>query len=170
MNNYLIKYSLLIILLVLLQVLVMNNVLFLGYINPLVYILFIFVFPIKENKNTLLLFSFFLGLLIDFFSNSGGSNAAAIVLIAYIRLPILRLIQNNIEFDFLLFTIKKLNLIQIIIYIFSLVFIHHLILFYFEYYTLKNFGYILLKVLYTSFLSSFIIGLAVSLFVKKNNI
>ena len=170
MNNYLIKYSLLIILLVLLQVLIMNNVLFLGYINPLVYILFIFVFPIKENKNTLLLFSFFLGLLIDFFSNSGGSNAAAIVLIAYIRLPILRLIQNNIEFDFLLFTIKKLNLIQIIIYIFSLVFIHHLILFYFEYYTLKNFGYILLKVLYTSFLSSFIIGLAVSLFVKKNNI
>jgi len=170
MNNYLIKYSLLIILLVLLQVLVMNNVLFLGYINPLVYILFIFVFPIKENKNALLLFSFFLGLLIDFFSNSGGSNAAAIVLIAYIRLPILRLIQNNIEFDFLLFTIKKLNLIQIIIYIFSLVFIHHLILFYFEYYTLKNFGYILLKVLYTSFLSSFIIGLAVSLFVKKNNI
>ena len=170
MNDYLIKYSLLIILLVLLQVLVMNNVLFLGYINPLVYILFIFVFPIKENKNTLLLFSFFLGLLIDLFSNSGGSNAAAIVLIAYIRLPILRLIQNNIEFDFLLFTIKKLNLIQIIIYIFSLVFIHHLILFYFEYYTLKNFGYILLKVLYTSFLSSFIIGLAVSLFVKKNNI
>jgi len=170
MNNYLIKYSLLIILLVLLQVLIMNNVLFLGYINPLVYILFIFVFPIKENKNTLLLFSFFLGLLIDFFSNSGGSNSAAIVLIAYIRLPILRLIQNNIEFDFLLFTIKKLNLIQIIIYIFSLVFIHHLILFYFEYYTLKNFGYILLKVLYTSFLSSFIIGLAVSLFVKNNNI
>ena len=169
MNNYIIKYSLLIILLALVQVLILNNIYFLGYINPIVYILFVFVFPIKENKTSLLIFSFILGLLIDFFSNSGGSNAAAIVFIAYIRLPLLRLIQNNNEFDYLLFNIKKLNFIQILIYVLILSFIHHFIVYYLEYYTLKNFGYALLKALYTSIFSSIIIGFSISLFVKNTN-
>jgi rod shape-determining protein MreD len=169
MNNYILKYSLLIVLLVLVQVLVLNNIYFLGYLNPIIYILFIFVFPIKENKTPLLFFSFILGLLIDFFSNSGGSNAAAIVFIAYIRLPLLKLIQNNNEFDYLLFNIKKLNFLQILIYIFILSFLHHLLVFYLEYYTLKGFGYILLKTLYTSIFSSIIIGFSISLFVKNNN-
>ncbi len=169
MNNYILKYSLLIVLLVLVQVLVLNNIYFLGYLNPIIYILFIFVFPVKENKIPLLIFSFILGLLIDFFSNSGGSNAAAIVFIAYIRLPLLKLIQNNNEFDYLLFNIKKLNFLQILIYIFILGFLHHLLVFYLEYYTLKGFGYILLKALYTSIFSSIIIGFSISLFVKNNN-
>jgi len=169
MNNYILKYSLLIILLVLIQVLVLNNIFFLGYINPIVYILFIFIFPINENKYPLLIFSFILGLLLDFFSNSGGSNAAGIVLIAYIRLPVLRIIQNNNEFDFLLFTIKKLNFLQVLIYIFVLTFIHHFIVFYLENYTLKYFGDIFLKTLYTSIFSSILIGFSISLFVKNNN-
>jgi len=169
MNNYIIKYSFLIILLALIQVLILNNILFLGYINPIIYIFFIFIFPIKENKNALLLFSFTLGLIIDFLSNSGGSNTAAIVFIAYFRLPILKIIQNNNEFDYLLFNIKKLNFIQILIYIFILTFIHHLIVYYLEYYTLKNFLFILKKAFYASIFSSIIIGFSVSLFIKNNN-
>ena len=140
-----------------------------GYINPLIYIIFVFVYPIKENKNSLLLFSFILGILIDFFSNSGGSNATAIVFIAYFRLSFLKLIQNNIEFDYLLFNIKKLNFLQMIVYVFSLTFLHHLILFYLEYYTLKAFGSILLNVLFTSVFSSVLISFAISLFVKNKN-
>jgi len=169
MNNYIFKYSILLVILVLIQVLICNNMYLFGYINPLIYILFVFVYPIKENKNSLLLFSFILGLLIDFFSNSGGSNTAAIVFIAYFRLSFLKLIQNNIEFDYLLFNIKKLNFPQMIVYVFSLTFLHHLILFYLEYYTLKTFGSILLNVLYTSVFSSVLISFAISLFVKNKN-
>lgn len=170
MNKNLFKYGLLIVLLVLMQVLVLNNVLFLGYINPLVYVIFVFVFPLSNNKTSLLLSSFALGLFIDFFSNSGGSNASALVFIAYFRLPILRIIQNNIEFDLLLFNIKKLPFFKAIIYIFLLVFIHHIILFYLEYYSLKGVGHILIKALYTSVFSSLIIILLILLFVKNKKI
>jgi len=166
MNNSIVKYSVLILALAFLQVIIFNNVLFNGYINPLIYLLFVFVYPIRENKTNLLLLSFGLGIVIDFFSNSGGSNAASIVLIAYLRLPLLRIIQSNKEFDYLLFNVRKLNLLQLIIYVFTLTFIHHMLLFYLEYYTLKGFGYILLKSFYSSLLSSLILFLTLVLFVK----
>ena len=167
MNNNIIKYSLLILALAFLQVIVFNNILFNGYINPLIYLIFIFIYPIHENKTKLLLLSFTLGIIIDFFSNSGGSNAASLVFVAYLRLPILRLIQSNKEFDFLLFNIKKLNSLQIIIYVFSLTFLHHILLFYLESYTLNNFSHIFLKALYSSLLSSLIIVLSLTLFIKN---
>jgi len=167
MNNSYLKYGFLVILLVFIQVLLLNNVRFLGYINPIIYILFIFIYPIKENKTSLLISSFFIGLLIDFFSDSGGSNAAAMVFIAFIRLPVVRLIQNKMEFDYLLFHIKKLSFIQIIVYVFSLTFIHHLLLFYLEYYSLQGMLFVLLKVFFTAIFSSIVIGLSISLFVKN---
>ena len=167
MNNSYLKYGFLVILLVFIQVLLLNNVRFLGYINPIIYILFIFIYPIKENKTSLLISSFFIGLLIDCFSDSGGSNAAAMVFIAFIRLPVVRLIQNKMEFDYLLFHIKKLSFIQIIVYVFSLTFIHHLLLFYLEYYSLQGMLFVLLKVFFTAIFSSIVIGLSISLFVKN---
>jgi len=167
MNNSYLKYGFLVILLIFIQVLLLNNVRFLGYINPIIYILFIFIYPIKENKTSLLISSFFIGLLIDFFSDSGGSNAAAMVFIAFIRLPVVRLIQNKMEFDYLLFHIKKLSFIQIIVYVFSLTFLHHLLLFYLEYYSLQGMLFVLLKVFFTAIFSSIVIGLSISLFVKN---
>ncbi len=169
MNNYLIKYGSLVLILVFIQIIIFNNIFLFGYINPIIYVFFIFVFPIKKNKFFLLLFSFFLGLFIDFFSNSGGSNAAALVFVAYIRLYFLTLIQNKAEFDYLLFNIKKLNFIQIFIYVFSLTLLHHIIVFYLEYYTLKNISYILGKAFLTAIFSSILIGFSISLFVNDNN-
>ena len=52
-----------------LQVLILNNINFLGYINPFLYIAFIFLYPLKENKFPLLFFSFMLGISIDFWGN-----------------------------------------------------------------------------------------------------
>lgn len=169
MNNSYIKYGFLAILLVLIQVLLLNNILFQGYINPIIYILFIFVYPIKENKVPILVSSFVLGLVVDFFSDSGGSNAAAMVFIAFIRLPVVRLIQNKIEFDYLLFHIKKLNFVQIIVYIFSLTLMHHLVLFYLEYFSLKGMLFVLINVLVTTIFSSILISLSVSLFIKNTD-
>lgn len=170
MNNGYLKYGLIALLLVLIQVLLLNHLKFQGYIDPIIYILIIFIYPFNKNKARILLFSFFLGLTVDIFSDSGGSHTAAILFIAYVRLFFIRLVQNNIEFDYLLFHIKKLNILQIITYVFSLTFIHHLILFYLEYYTLKGFSFILLKVLYTSIFSSILLSLSIALFVKNDTL
>ncbi len=168
MNNTIFKYSALFILLILLQVLILNNVKLFGYMNPLVYILFIFLYPIKKEKGTFLILSFFLGLCIDFFSNSGGSNAAAMVFIAYLRLPVLHIIQNKSEFDYLLFNIKNLNFIQLTTYILSLTTIHHIVLFLLEYYKLSNIFDTLILAVSTSLFTSLLIAFSISLFVKNN--
>ncbi len=167
MNNVIFTNSVRFILLLLLQVLVLNHVLLFGYINPILYILFVFLYPIKKEKGIFLVLSFLLGLSVDIFSNSGGVNAAATLLIAYIRLPLLHLIQNKTEFDYLLFNIKKLNLIQAIVYIFSLTFLHHLVVFLLEFYKTQNVFDISEKVLVTTIFSGILISFSVQLLLKN---
>ena len=67
LNNEIFKNIIRFILLVLTQVLLLNHIDFLGYVNPYIYILFIIVFPFTGNKSLLIFLSFILGLTIDFF-------------------------------------------------------------------------------------------------------
>lgn len=67
------------------QILIFNNINFGGYFNPFPYILFIILFPVNGNKYGLLIASFFLGLIMDLFLNSGGIHAASCLIITYLR-------------------------------------------------------------------------------------
>ena len=80
MNRENINSALLFIGLIFLQIIVLNNINFLGYINPYFYIFFIFLYPIKKGDASILILSFLLGLFIAIFSASGGINAAATLL------------------------------------------------------------------------------------------
>lgn len=167
MNNQ-IKIAFQFFLLVLLQVLLFNKIRLFGYLNPIIYIIFIFTYPLQKEKGTFLLLSFLLGLSIDIFSNSGGSNAAATLFIAFLRLPILKLIEDNNEIDFILFNFKKLNFFQALTYLFLLTFIHHFILFFLEFYKIKGFLNILSTSFQTTIFSVIIIGFLLQLTVKNN--
>jgi rod shape-determining protein MreD len=155
------------IVLIILQVLIFNNINLFGYINPLFYIIFIFYFPLKKEKTSLLLFSFFLGLSIDFFSDTGGINTAATLFIAYFRLPILSTILGKSDFDYLLFNIRSLSFAKSFWYILSLTFIHHLIVFTLDFFSLNEFGSILMKTISTTTFSLSLIFLAIILFTKR---
>jgi len=48
MSREIINTILLFIGLILLQVIILNNINFLGYINPMLYVLFVFFYPIKK--------------------------------------------------------------------------------------------------------------------------
>ena len=155
------------IVLIILQVLIFNHINLFGYINPLFYIIFIFYFPLKKEKTAVLFFSFFLGLSIDFFSDTGGINTAATLFIAYFRLPILSTILGKSDFDYLLFNIRSLSFAKSFWYILSLTFIHHLIVFTLDYFSLNEFGSIFLKTISTTTLSLSLIFLAIILFTKR---
>jgi rod shape-determining protein MreD len=170
MSNIAFKNTVQFIFLVLLQVLFLNKINLFGYLDPIIYILFVFLYPLDKEKGYFLVASFLLGLSIDIFSNSGGVNAAATLLIAYIRLPILHLIQNKTEFDYLLFNIKKLSFMQAITYIFTLTFIHHLVLFLFEFYKTKNIFSIIGTVAITTLISGIIISFSIQLFANNKKI
>lgn len=149
MNN-IVKYILIFVGLVLIQVIVLNNIFFRDYINPMLYILFIFLYPIKKDRGIVLILGFLLGLCIDFFLNSGGLNAAATLFIAYIRLPLLKSLMRKTDFDFQLFTLDKLPFLKLLSYISILTLTHHFIIFGLEYFKFTALGTIFLRTFLTS--------------------
>ena len=85
MNSALLVNIFRFILLLAVQIIIFNNMNFLGYISPFPYILFIILYPVNGNKSGLVLASFILGLIMDMFSNSGGIHATACLVLAYFR-------------------------------------------------------------------------------------
>ena len=167
MNRETINTTILFISLVLLQIVVLNNINFLGYINPFLYILFIFYYPLKKTDNTLILLSFFLGLCIDFFSNTGGINAAATLFIAYIRIPVLKIVIGKREIDYNTISLNKLPFFRTYSYISILTIIHHFIVFGLEYFKWDNFGIIVLKTFLTSIFTIILVMISFTFIPRK---
>lgn len=165
--NDIIKNIIWLFILVLIQVLIFNNINLFGYTNPLIYIVFVFYFPLKKEKGLFLIFSFLLGLFIDFFSNSGGIHAAATLFIAFIRLPLLTSILNKKDFDYHLFNIRGISFLKAFTFIAIQVLIHHFIVFSLDYFSFNDFGIIISKTLTTSLLSVVLILIGIILFTKK---
>ena len=116
------------VLLLLVQVLICNHINFFGYINPYIYIIFIFLFPIREERLILLLASFLLGMMIDLFSDSGGVHAAAAVSLAYVR-PILLKSSFGMLYEHQSIKFSTTEIGSLISYISLGTVVHHLILF-----------------------------------------
>ncbi|MCK5678519.1 MAG: rod shape-determining protein MreD [Flavobacteriaceae bacterium] len=167
MNRENINTVILFIGLILLQIIVLNNINFLGYINPFLYILFIFLYPIKKIDSVLIFLSFFLGLSIDFFSNSGGINAAATLFIAFVRIPVLKSVIGKREIDYSSITLKRMPFIKTYTYIIILTLMHHFIVFGLEYLKWNDFGIIITKTLLTSIFTIILIMISFTFVPKK---
>lgn len=136
-------------LLVLVQVLVFNHLNIFGFINPMVYILFLYWYPIKENRTTFLSSCFFLGLTIDFFSDTMAMHAASAVTSAYLRPAMMRFVFG-VNYEFQSFKLSNTTRAQQITFLALLVIAHHSIFFMLEIFNFSNMLLILKKVLATS--------------------
>lgn len=166
MNNTVISHSVQFIVLVLLQIAVLNNINFLGEINPYLYIIFICLFPINNNRIAFILLSFLLGLFIDLFSDSGGVHAAACVTIAFIRPVILKFCFGSIyEHQTIKFT--QVDFGAKIIYFIIMIFIHHLILFSLEIFNLSNILLVLKKTLFSGIFTLILCIITTIIFSRK---
>lgn len=153
--------------LVLAQVLLCNNIGFLGFINPMIYILFIYWYPIKQNRAIFILIAFLLGFTIDIFSDTLAFHTAATLSIAYVRPSIMRFCFG-VNFEFQSFKIASVPWIQKITFLTFLIVIHHSVFFAFEVFSFANFLLILKKVIIVSLASLVLCALFSSLFsVKK---
>lgn len=153
MTKLLSKHTIRFILLILLQVLFFCEIRFLGYINPYPYILFVLLFPVKNNRMIFLLLSFLLGLLIDICLDSGGIHAAATLTIAYIRPVVLKFIFGAV-YEHQTVKFSSVDFGQRISYIAIITIVHHFILFSLE---IFNFSKILLVLKNTLFSGIFTI-------------
>lgn len=152
--------------LLLLQVLVFSNINFLGYINPHIYILFILLFPVKNNRMTIIFLSFLLGLSIDMFLDTGGINAAASVFIAYIR-PVALKFSFGALYDHQSIKFSTTELGQRITYISILTVIHHFIFFSLEIFNFSKILLILENTLYSSIFTILLCILITIIFSRK---
>lgn len=150
------------------QVLILNNINFLGYINPYIYILFVFVYPVSKNRFPLLFFAFLYGLLIDLFSDSGGIHAFSLLFIAYIRIVLIKAIFQKSEVDISTFKLKSESFGKVFNYVVILTVVHHFILFSLANFSFQNFSDVLLNTLFSSVFTLILYFLGTFIFSRKS--
>ncbi len=113
------------------QIVIFNNMTFLGFIMPLPYILFILLYPVNGNKSGLLIASFLLGLTMDFFSNSGGIHATACLILANFR-PYIFKFAFGVSYEYQTIRINEALTPERFSFLLIAVFLHHITLFILE--------------------------------------
>ena len=128
MNSAVIANIFRFILLLAVQIIIFNNMNFLGFISPYPYLVFIILYPVNGNKSGLLAASFFLGLCMDLFSNSAGFHTAACVILAYYR-PYLFKFAFGLSYEYQTIKLNDVLTPERFTFILFSVLIHHVILF-----------------------------------------
>ena len=156
------------IILVIIQVLILNNIQFSGYINPFMDVLFILLLPFDTPYWILLSSAFILGLSIDIFSDTFGLHAAATVFMAYLRPYVLFAIAPRDKYE--PGTYPRLyyyGFNWFLKYSTILIFAHHLFLFYIEIFRFSGFFATFLRVGLSSVFSILLVVLSQYLFFRK---
>jgi len=166
MNSILGANSIRFVVLLLVQVIFCSDINFLGYINPYIYIIFIFLFPIRENRLILLITSFLLGILVDMFLNSGGVHASASILLAYAR-PIFLKTSFGMLYEHQSIKFSNTELGSLITYITLGTFTHHILLFSLEVFNISSILLILKKTLFSSIFTIILCILIIILFSRN---
>ncbi len=154
MINKILRYALIFVLLMVLQLFLFNNIQFSGYVNPYVYIMFIMLLPFEISSWLLLVIAFFTGFTVDIFTGTPGMHTSATVIAGFSRPYVLRLISSREEYEassepsLFVYGFK-----WFLIYTFLIVFIHHLFLFYVEVFRLNDFFNTFLRVLLSTIFS-----------------
>jgi rod shape-determining protein MreD len=138
------------ILLILIQVYALDNIQFLGYISPMIYVLFVLSFPVRFPRGILLILAFVMGLTIDMFNNTMGLHAFATVLMAFLRTPVIRMFVSLDEGANPTPSFRTIGVSSYIKYVVVLVFVHHGVLFFMESFSFLNASLLIPKILVSS--------------------
>lgn len=155
--------------LLLLQVLVVNNIRLGNYIHPYVYVLYIMLLPFNIPNWRLLLAGFFMGFAVDLFNGTPGLNAAATVLMAFIRPMVIDAMTRRKDIN--ANDEPSINLMGVpwfLLYSSILLTAHNLCLFMLEAFSLKLINKVLLQTLFSVTASLSIILIILLLFKKSH--
>jgi rod shape-determining protein MreD len=111
-----------------LQIFLFDRINFLGYINPMIYILFIILFPVENKRWSFMILAFALGIVLDTFQDTGGAHAAASLTLAFTRPIWLRLVYGES------YKMKNLKVIRtpmdrLVLLMVLCITVHHLVFF-----------------------------------------
>lgn len=132
--------------LVLLQVLILNNVHIGGYATPFLYIYLILKFSSNTPRNELMIWAFVAGLSVDMFSDTPGMNAAASVLLAFVRPAILPLFSSRDMVEGIEPGFRSMGTGGFLKYAALCVLVHHVVLLSLEYFSFVHIGALVLHI------------------------
>lgn len=139
--------------LVLLQVLVLNNVNIGGYATPFIYVYLMIKLDSETSRNSLLLWGFALGLLVDIFSDTPGINTSATVFLAFMRPSLLKLFVPRDVIENIVPSFKTIGITPFLKYLSISVVIHTALLLTVEYFSFVHLAELLLKIIFSSILT-----------------
>lgn len=166
MNSTLLVNILRFIMLLAVQIIIFNNMNFLGYISPFPYLLFIILYPVNANKSVLFIASFLLGLTMDMFSNSGGIHATACLVLAFLR-PYIFKFAFGLSYEYQTIKLNDVITPERFSFILLSVVIHHFTLFLLEAFQFNFFLDILLRTLLST-VFTIIICIIIIYLIKPN--
>jgi rod shape-determining protein MreD len=150
MNKGPVWYIISFVVIVLIQIVLMNNIQFSGFINPYFYILFIILLPINIPRYLLLILGFILGITIDIFSNTPGIHASATVFIAFLRPFIINSYNLDDQEKMMIPSILNIGVKWFIKYLVIMIIAHHFFLFFIEVFSFSGFLHTLLRCILSS--------------------
>jgi rod shape-determining protein MreD len=166
LNNSYISGALRFVGLVLAQTLIFNKINLFGQYNPMIYLLFLYWYPVKNDRASLLAVAFLLGFVIDLFSDTMAMHTAATLTTAFFRIQIMGFVFGvNLEFQNL--KVSQSSRLQQFTFLGLMLIIHHLVFFSLEIFSLTNFLLILRLVLVTGMISFIFSALLAALFSSR---
>lgn len=155
------------VLLLLLQIMVFNHINLNHTINPYLYISLVFIFPLSKNRFIFLISTFIYGLVLDFFSDTGGIHTFSIVFIAYVRLFFIKLFFKKGSTNYISFDMNSEPFAKMFNYVVTLTFTHHFILFSLDNFSIRNMGMVLENTIYSGTLTLILYFLGSHILRKK---
>jgi cell shape-determining protein MreD len=170
MINELIKQLIRFVFLLLLQVLVLNNIQFSGYLNPYLYVLFVLMMPFDTPAWIVLLSGFLMGISVDTFMNTAGMHAAAMVVMAFLRTYVLKIFAPREGYDFGTEpTLRYMGPAWYLSYSSILVSAHHFVFFYLEVFRFNEFFSTFLRVVLSILFTMILVMLSQFLIYKPRD-
>lgn len=154
---------------ILLQVTIIRHLDLGIYFNPFLFIGAILMLPFRLEKSYVLLIAFATGLIIDMFYNTMGMNAAACTFMAFCRPWVLRVYSPTGDYNAdASATIGYMGLRWMVSYAGTLIFLHHLVLFYLEMLSFHDFFTTLLKVILSGITTLVLLLITQALFFRNS--
>ena len=166
MSNENIRLAKFFILGVLLQVLVFESWDFLGYVDPLFYIIFLLIYKFDGSQTQFILLSFSLGLIVDLLTLNPGSNTISCLTIGYIR-PFLINFSFGVNADISNGMISGTRIENRILFASLIILIHHLIYFSISYFSFLAYLNVLKNTILTGILTSILITITLGFMSKR---
>lgn len=153
--------------LLLIQILLLRNLSFYNIATPFAYILFLLLLPFGIPNLLLYLVAFITGLTLDAFYDTLGVHTAACIALAFVRILFISVTINRDGFDEPEPTLGNMGFKWFIIYALLCTFSHHLVLFFLETFSMTEFGYTLLRCLFSGLFTLFSVVLVEFIFYNR---